>query len=124
MFAIVFFFCLKYDEERFRVDLGSSWSVPIELVISPEYGISRTTVQASNATSIADFDQIQAIQTLVSDCEEHAKATLQLRVAGNQEILFITCPTLEIAESLADLIDGYYRLHVGTDSSIWNRKGI
>lgn len=113
----------QYDEERFRVDLGSSWSVPVELVISPEHGISRTTVQASNATRIADFDQIQAIQTLVSDCEEHTKATLQLRVAGNQEILFITCPSLEIAESLADLIDGYYRLHAGIDCSIWNRKG-
>lgn len=122
---LIFFFLsfFQYDEERFRVDLGSSWSVPVELVISPEHGISRTTVQTSNATRIADFDQIQAIQTLVSDCEEHTKATLQLRVAGNQEILFITCPSLEIAESLADLIDGYYRLHVGTESSIWNRKG-
>lgn len=47
-----------------------------------------------------------------------------MRVAGNQEILFITCPSLEIAESLADLIDGYYRLHFGSDSSIWNRKGM
>lgn len=113
----------KYDEERFRVDLGSSWSVPVEVVIGPEQGISYTTVQASNTTRIAEFDQIQAIQTLVSDCDEHSKATLQLKVAGAQEILFITCPSLEVAESLADLIDGYCRLCVGSETSIWNRKG-
>lgn len=113
----------KYDEEKFRVDLGSSWSVPVELVIGPEVGISHATVQTSNTSKIANFDQIQAIQTLVGDCEEHPKATLQLKVAGAQEILFITCPNLEVAESLADLIDGYCRLSSGSAASIWNRKG-
>lgn len=113
----------KFDQERFRVDLGSSWSVPVELVIGPDLGISYTNVQTSSTTRIANFDQIQAIQTLVSDCEEHNKATLQLRVAGAQEILFFTCPNLETAESLADLIDGYCRLHSGSQTSIWNKKG-
>ncbi|XP_044263167.1 focal adhesion kinase 1 isoform X6 [Tribolium madens] len=112
----------KFDQERFRVDLGSSWSVPVELVIGPDLGISYTNVQTSSTTRIANFDQIQAIQTLVSDCEEHNKATLQLRVAGAQEILFFTCPNLETAESLADLIDGYCRLHSGCQTSIWNKK--
>ncbi|KAJ3648770.1 hypothetical protein Zmor_020546 [Zophobas morio] len=112
----------KFDQERFRVDLGSSWSVPVELVIGPDLGISYTNVQTSSTTKIANFDQIQAIQTLVSDCEEHNKATLQLRVAGAQEILFFTCPNLETAESLADLIDGYCRLHSGSQTSIWNKK--
>ncbi|EFA06030.2 Focal adhesion kinase 1-like Protein [Tribolium castaneum] len=112
----------KFDQERFRVDLGSSWSVPVELVIGPDLGISYTNVQTSSTTRIANFDQIQAIQTLVSDCEEHNKATLQLRVAGAQEILFFTCPNLETAESLADLIDGYCRLHSGSQTSIWNKK--
>ncbi|XP_025831633.1 focal adhesion kinase 1 isoform X2 [Agrilus planipennis] len=112
----------KYDQERFRVDLGSSWSVPVELVIGPDLGISYTTVQVSSTTKIAEFDQIQAIQTLVSDCDEHKKATLQLKVAGAQEILFITCPNLDTAESLADLIDGYYRLNTPNHSSIWTRK--
>ncbi|XP_063919597.1 focal adhesion kinase 1 isoform X6 [Zophobas morio] len=112
----------KFDQERFRVDLGSSWSVPVELVIGPDLGISYTNVQTSSTTKIANFDQIQAIQTLVSDCEEHNKATLQLRVAGAQEILFFTCPNLETSESLADLIDGYCRLHSGSQTSIWNKK--
>lgn len=113
----------KFDQERFRVDLGSSWSVPVELVIGPDLGIAYTNVQTSSITRIAGFNQIQAIQTLVSDCDEHNKATLQLRVAGAEEILFFTCPNLEVAESLADLIDGYCRLSSGSQTSIWNRKG-
>lgn len=112
----------QFDQEKFQVELGSSWAVPIELVIGPDCGISHMNPQGSGATKIADFDQIQAIQTLVSDCEEHSKATLQLKVAGAQEILFFTCPNLDIAESLADLIDGYCRLHTGCLTSVWNRK--
>nr|CAH7751186.1 unnamed protein product [Callosobruchus chinensis] len=112
----------NYDQERFRVDFGSSFTVPVELVIGPDIGISHTNVQASTTKKIADFDQIQAIQTLVSDCEEHTKATLQLKVAGTQEVLFFTCTSLDVAESLADLIDGYCRLHSGSQTSIWNGK--
>lgn len=111
----------KYDEERFKVDLGSSWSIPVELLIGPELGISYSSIQVQSA-KIADFSDIQAIQTLVSDCDDHPKATLQLRVAGAQEILFITCANLDVAESLADLIDGYCRLNSGSLTSIWNRK--
>lgn len=112
----------KFDQERFRVDLGSSWAVSLELVIGPDIGISHTN-QESKTSKLADFDQIQAIHTLVSDCDEHYKATLQLRVAGAQEILFIICPNLDVAESLADLVDGYCRLHSKRQNSIWNKKG-
>ncbi|KRT85199.1 FERM domain containing protein, partial [Oryctes borbonicus] len=69
----------KYDEERFKVDLGSSWSIPVELLIGPDLGISYSSIQVQSA-KIADFSDIQAIQTLVSDCDDHPKATLQLRV--------------------------------------------
>lgn len=111
----------KYDQERFQVDFGSGWSVPVELVIGPDVGISTITGLGSK---IADFDQIQAIQTLVSDCDEHNKATLQLKVAGTQEILFITCRNLDIAENLADLIDGYARLCTRSETSVWSKKGM
>ncbi|CAH0551900.1 unnamed protein product [Brassicogethes aeneus] len=114
----------NFDQERFRVDFGSSFTVPVELVIGPEIGISHLNVGLSTSTNIAEFDQIQAIQTLVNDCDEHAKATLQLKVAGKQEVLFFTCPNLDVAESLADLIDGYCRLHSSTGASIWNRKDL
>lgn len=72
---------------------------------------------------MADFSSVLGLQTLVSDCNTHQKAMLQLRVAGATETLTITCPSLSEAESLADLIDGYCRLHNNTDTSLWNRKG-
>ncbi|XP_076260316.1 protein tyrosine kinase 2 Fak isoform X9 [Rhynchophorus ferrugineus] len=109
----------NYDQEIFKVDYGSSFTVPVELVIGPYIGIC--CIGASTSKSI-DFNHIQAIQTLVSDCEEHSKATLQLKVATTQEVLFFTCPNVDVAESLADLIDGYCKLHSGTDNSIWNKK--
>ncbi|CAH1282481.1 unnamed protein product [Diabrotica balteata] len=112
----------NFDQERFRVDFGGSFTVPVELVIGPDIGISHTNVQASTTKNIADFKQIQAIQTLVSDCEEHPKATLQLKVGGTLEVLFFTCANIDIAESLADLIDGYCRIHHNSQISVWNNK--
>jgi len=112
----------RFDQERFRCDLGSGWSIPVELVIGPDLGISYMTHRATSPTRMAEFDRIQAIQTLVSDCETHRKAVVQLRVAGTTETLTITCPSLEVAESLADLIDGYCRLATQSTTSLWNRK--
>lgn len=112
---------LNFDQERFQVDYGTSFHIPVELVIGPDIGISH--IQTSMATKISDFNQIESIQILASDCEEHSKATLKLKVVGKQEVLFFTCPNLNVAESLADLIDGYCRLHLGTQNSIWNKKG-
>lgn len=72
---------------------------------------------------MAEFSSVLGLQTLVSDCETHRKAMLQLRVAGAAETLTITCPSLSEAESLADLIDGYCRLTNNNTTSLWSRKG-
>jgi len=73
---------------------------------------------------MADFRNIETIQTSLSDCEMHRKAVLQLRVAGAAETLTITCPSENDMESLADLIDGYCRLFTDSSSSLWNRKSM
>ncbi|XP_044731182.1 focal adhesion kinase 1 [Chrysoperla carnea] len=112
----------NYDEERFSVDLGSSWSIPVELVIGPHLGISYFTLRDTNPMRIADFEKIQQIQIVLSDCDTHQKFILQIRVQGAQETLSITCDSLEKTESLADLIDGYCRLINNTQTSLWNRK--
>ncbi|KAK0089497.1 hypothetical protein PV325_007060 [Microctonus aethiopoides] len=120
----------RFDQERFICALGSSWSIPVELVIGPDLGISYMAHRGGGAvgtsisqpTRMAEFLQIQSIQTLVSDCKEHAKACIKLRVAGAAETLSITCSTLDQAESLADLIDGYCRLVTDSNTSLWNRK--
>ncbi|XP_020291296.1 focal adhesion kinase 1 isoform X2 [Pseudomyrmex gracilis] len=113
----------RFDQERFICALGSSWSIPVELVIGPDLGISYMAHRVGTVpTRMAEFSQIQSIQTLVSDCKEHAKACIKLRVAGAAETLSITCSSLDQAESLADLIDGYCRLVTGSNTSLWNRK--
>ena len=73
-------------------------------------------------THMADFSHIQSLQTVVG--EGVGKAVLQLRVAGSAELLTITCPSLSVAENMADLVDGYCRLVNNSTTSIWNRKGI
>ncbi|XP_012286001.1 focal adhesion kinase 1 isoform X2 [Orussus abietinus] len=113
----------RFDQERFICALGSSWSIPVELVIGPDLGISYMAHRGGTVpTRMAEFSQIQSIQTLVSDCKEHAKACIKLRVAGAAETLSITCSSLDQAESLADLIDGYCRVVTDSNTSLWNRK--
>ncbi|XP_053980270.1 focal adhesion kinase 1 isoform X2 [Hylaeus volcanicus] len=113
----------RFDQERFICALGSSWSIPVELVIGPDLGISYMSHSVGTVpTRMAEFFKIQSIQTLVSDCKEHAKACIKLRVAGEAETLSITCSSLDQAESLADLIDGYCRVVTGSNTSLWNRK--
>ncbi|XP_054275382.1 focal adhesion kinase 1-like isoform X7 [Macrosteles quadrilineatus] len=114
----------NYHHERFTCALGSGWSIPVEIVIGPDLGISYMTPRAPGSvpTKMAEFSSVLGIQTLVSDCDTHRKAMLQLRVAGAAETLTITCPSATDAESLADLVDGYCRLHHGSSTSMWNRK--
>ncbi|XP_023218194.1 focal adhesion kinase 1-like [Centruroides sculpturatus] len=113
---------MKYDRETFKCALGTGWSVPVELVIGPEIGISYLTDRAAQPTHMASFKQVQNIQTLKTDNDSGCKAILQLKIAGAVEMLSISCPSLCVAESMADLIDGYCRLTHGTKASFWNRK--
>eukprot|EP00090_Calanus_glacialis_P040090 TRINITY_DN6986_c0_g1_i1.p1 TRINITY_DN6986_c0_g1~~TRINITY_DN6986_c0_g1_i1.p1 ORF type:complete len:1244 (-),score=268.91 TRINITY_DN6986_c0_g1_i1:950-4681(-) len=110
----------RFDQERYRCALGSGWSIPVELVIGPQQGISYMTDSAVQPTHMADFSHIQSLQTVVG--EGVGKAVLQLRVAGSAELLTITCPSLSVAENMADLVDGYCRLVNNSSTSIWNRK--
>ncbi|KAL1115160.1 hypothetical protein AAG570_007191 [Ranatra chinensis] len=111
-----------YHQERFQCSLGSSWSIPVELVIGPDIGISYITHRATSPTKVADFSNVESVQTLYTDCVEHRKGMLQLRVTGATEMLTVTSPSLAEAESLADLIDGYCRLVRCSNVSLWNRK--
>ena len=74
-------------------------------------------------THMADFGHITSLQTVVGDPGQTGKAMLQLRVAGSAELLTVTCPSLTVAENMADLVDGYCRMVNNATNSIWNRKG-
>jgi focal adhesion kinase 1 len=73
---------------------------------------------------MADFSHIQSIQTVVpSGSDPNKSSMLHLRVAGSSELLSVNCPSLAVAENMADLIDGYCRLVNNSKTSIWNKKG-
>lgn len=72
---------------------------------------------------MADFADIENIQTLVSECETHRKTLVQLQVADSADPLVLSCSTLEHMYSLANLIDGYCQLARKTNVSLWNKKG-
>ncbi|XP_073780631.1 focal adhesion kinase 1 isoform X9 [Danio rerio] len=103
----------RFDKECFKCALGSSWVISVELAIGPEEGISYLTDKGSNPTHLANFTQVQTIQFE----ERERKGMLLLDVAGAPEPLTVTTTTLNTAENMADLIDGYCRLVSGTSSS-------
>ncbi|XP_048256196.1 focal adhesion kinase 1-like isoform X4 [Haliotis rufescens] len=110
---------IKFNQERFKCALGSGWSIYVDIVIGPDVGISYLTEKASSPTHMADFAQVQSIQTVGS---EDGKGILQLKIAGANEPLMITCAMLQDAEDVADLIDGYCRLVHDMNDSLWTRK--
>ncbi|EEB19123.1 protein tyrosine kinase 2 beta, putative [Pediculus humanus corporis] len=112
----------KFEEERFQCALGTAWSVPVEVVISPDVGVSYTTHIGTGAISIADFEKIRGIQTFTSNYDNKEKGIVQLEIQGATEILTISCNDINEAESLADLIDKYVSLTTNIFVSIWRRK--
>ncbi|KAI1885709.1 hypothetical protein AGOR_G00206610 [Albula goreensis] len=106
----------RFDKEYFKCALGSSWVISVELAIGPEEGISYLTDKGSAPTHLATFIQVQSIQFSCSE-DRDGKGMLQLDVKGAPEPLTVTTPSLNTAENMADLIDGYCRLVNGAPRS-------
>uniref|UniRef100_A0A8C9VJX0 non-specific protein-tyrosine kinase n=1 Tax=Scleropages formosus TaxID=113540 RepID=A0A8C9VJX0_SCLFO len=106
----------RFDKEYFKCALGLSWVISVELAIGPEEGISYLTDKGSTPTHLANFNQVQTIQYSCTEDKER-KGMLQLNVAGASEPLTVTTPSLNTAENMADLIDGYCRLVNGATQS-------
>ncbi|KAL1501947.1 hypothetical protein ABEB36_007171 [Hypothenemus hampei] len=100
----------KFDQERFKVDYGSSITIPIELVIGPEIGIQTLDKQE------IDFKQIKKIK--IEDTK-----VLKVQLTTNSDVIVFRCPNSAAAESLTDLIDGYCRLH-SNGIPVWTIEGI
>lgn len=109
----------NFKHERFRCALGSGWSISVEIVIGPDVGISYLTEKASTPTHMADFAQVQSIQTAGGD---EGKGIVQLKIVGAAEPLTITCKALEFVEDMANLIDGYCRLVHDMQRTLWTRR--
>ncbi|XP_076440427.1 focal adhesion kinase 1-like isoform X3 [Babylonia areolata] len=117
-FETLFTVC-NFNQERFKCALGSGWSIDVEIVIGPDVGISYLTGKASSPTHMAEFAQVQSIQTVSG---EDGKGLLQLKIAGATEPLTVTCASLDTAEDMADLIDGYCRLVHDVAKTLWSRR--
>ncbi|EEC05402.1 focal adhesion kinase, putative, partial [Ixodes scapularis] len=64
----------------------TGWSVPVELVVNQELGIGYLTDRKGLTNHIANFQQVQSIQTIVNDASP--KPVLQLKIAGASEVRF------------------------------------
>ena len=51
----------RFDQERFRCGLGSSWSIPVDLVIGPRQGIGYTVTDAASLKVIIMNDVISTL---------------------------------------------------------------
>lgn len=68
---------------------------------------------------MADFAQVQSIQT---NATPDNKGVLQIKIAGATEALTIICSTLDDAEDMANLIDGYCRLVHNVSTTLWTKR--
>ncbi|KPM06321.1 hypothetical protein QR98_0047950 [Sarcoptes scabiei] len=123
----------------------SIWKVPIDLMIDPNVGIAYFISKSSPATIIVkSFDMIEEINiinqsTANRSLEKHSmidlnaesrnvhsptkKILLNLKIKNENDVLVISCPSLSMAQSIADLIDGYHRVVTNNPETIWlNQK--
>jgi len=95
----------RFDHETFPCGLGASWSVPVELVISPDVGIGYIADKSSSPIHVANFSQIRCIQTVSGEATD--KGQVYLTVAGAAEPLVITTDEFSMAEHIAEVVDGH-----------------
>ncbi|UXI16519.1 palmitoyltransferase ZDHHC15 [Sarcoptes scabiei] len=137
---------IDFHREVFHCSIGESiWKVPIDLMIDPNVGIAYFISKSSPATIIVkSFDMIEEINiinqsTANRSLEKHSmidlnaesrnvhsstkKILLNLKIKNENDVLVISCPSLSMAQSIADLIDGYHRVVTNNPETIWlNQK--
>lgn len=114
-------------------------------MIDPNVGIAYFISKSSPATIIVkSFDMIEEINiinqsTANRSLEKHSmidlnaesrnvhsstkKILLNLKIKNENDVLVISCPSLSMAQSIADLIDGYHRVVTNNAETIWlNQK--
>ncbi|XP_027204780.2 protein tyrosine kinase 2 Fak [Dermatophagoides pteronyssinus] len=127
---------IDFNREVFHCSLGESiWCVPVDLMIGPNIGIAYFTSNSSPPTFIVkSFDFVEQINiksySTMNKMTDHSngddsigtgskKILLILRIKNEDDVLVLTCPSFSIAQSIADLIDGYHRLATNNRESIW-----
>ncbi|KAI6182274.1 hypothetical protein M3Y97_00362400 [Aphelenchoides bicaudatus] len=107
----------RFDTEIFRVSFGTSWERPVELYVGQHFGIAYKNENTKEPVSLADLRNVIDIsvrrQLLKSE-----QCTLKIKISGNTTPMVITTSTINMAESLAHLIDGYQMI-LSQQRSVW-----
>lgn len=96
----------RFDLEVYKCSLGGAWSIPVDVLVGPNDGISYRPEQGSKINHMANFEQIRSIYTSKIGSVA-GKATLSISVDRSTEPLIFTVDNVSKATELADLIDGY-----------------
>ncbi|XP_014663511.1 PREDICTED: focal adhesion kinase 1-like [Priapulus caudatus] len=111
----------RFDQEKFKCALGSSWKIPGELIIGPAEEISYAAGEGTTPQLLANFHQVERISVeAAKNCDTSA---VRLAIEGAAETLSFTCTSHSVAEDVADLVDGYCRLIHNTRASRWVNAG-
>ncbi|XP_055331680.1 focal adhesion kinase 1-like isoform X2 [Paramacrobiotus metropolitanus] len=108
----------RFDQETHKCSLGSNWSVPITVVVSAENGLAYS-IERSAPKQLAQFKDVNNIRT---SAEGQSRYVVQIRVEGADEMLTLTCPSAQICDDIADLINGYCMLETGSQRELWSRE--
>lgn len=96
----------RFDLECYKCSFGNVWSVPVDVVIGPNDGISYKSDQGAKINRMADFKYIRSIYTSKIGAAPQ-KANLNIQVEGSTEPIVFVVNSIMKATELADLIDGY-----------------
>ena len=139
-----------FDHEKFVVTLGQ-WNIAIDLIIGYNLGISYLTHAQAKPTKVTDFENIISLRTSIlstslqqstsgkglhnsksndsnisqnsSECScVNIKSQLRIQVEGNTEDLAITCNGVNVADGIAELIDGYCKIFNESSTSFWDKS--
>ncbi|XP_056444559.1 protein-tyrosine kinase 2-beta-like [Gadus chalcogrammus] len=106
--------CYSFTQESFPCQLVQGWSLSIELVISPD-GISQRADKESLPVLLASFGQVRSIQC---SKESDGRAMLNVHMEGAGQPLSVNISSMAMAENMADIIDGYWRLQTNSEHSL------
>ncbi|CAJ0564371.1 unnamed protein product, partial [Mesorhabditis spiculigera] len=113
---------VKFDLEIFKASIGAGWSSPVEFLVGPEVGMSYRINERCDMSRLGELRCV--LEVTVRKMEAHAdKAIVQMKLSGSAQPMLITTPSLEIAESLAHLIDGYQAMY-NQGPSVYKMRGL
>jgi focal adhesion kinase 1 len=112
----------RFDTEIFRVSFGTGWQRPVELYVGQHYGIAYKNENTKEPVILAELRNVVdvGVKRLNSSTEQ---CIVRIKISGNPTPMIVTTSTINMAESLAHLIDGYQMI-LSQQASVWTSQGV